>query len=133
MAIGTFTGYAVPAQLASAVDHTYVVLTPGVACGCFGRSSGGQPICSGQGNVDQGACLSTPAGTAGIAYGLEGVCHQMANRILWPAGLTVLKARGARGSMFTWGMYGRDPIRSFSPASYPWPELATCLASHAHP
>lgn len=133
MAQGTFSGFAIPAQAASAVDHTYVVLTPGQACGCFGRSSGGAPLCSGHGNVDQGACLATPTGTAGITYGIHGVCHQMANRIMWPARLTVSKARGARGSMMVWGAYGRDPVRAFSPASYPWPELLACLASHAHP
>lgn len=133
MVMGTFTGYAIPAQMANAVDHTYVELNPGVAYGCHGRSSGGHPICSGQGNVEQGACLSSPTGTAGIAYGMEGVCHQAANRILWPARLTVSSARGARGSLFAWGLYGRDSLRLYSPASHPWPELMACLATHVHP
>ena len=135
MAIGTLTGYAIPVIGLGFVDHTYVEASNGFTCGCFGRSAGGSVVCSGHGNVDQAACLATPALTAGIDYGVTGVCHQSANRILWPAGLNVLSAKGARGSVYAWGLYGLDPTtrRKCSPATTPWSELAVCLTSHSHP
>ena len=133
MTIGMLTGFAIPTQASNRVDHTYVGLSSGFVCGCSGRAAGGEVICAAAGNIDRAECLATPAGDAGIRYGVTGVCHQMANRILWPGGVTVLLARGARGSVFMWGLYGRDPLAAYSPPTYPWPELFTCLRSHAHP
>jgi len=112
-----------PAQNLPGADHTYVESSTGSCYGCFGRSTGGNALCSAGGNVDQADCLSGPNGTAGILYGLTGVCHQAANRILLPAKVNILKARGARGSVFTWGMYGRGS----------WTELTTCQSGHNHP
>lgn len=40
-------------------------------------------------------------------YGVDGVCHQLANQVLYPCGLTVSKARGYRLSSAIYGTYGR--------------------------
>lgn len=134
MAIGVITGYAL-SIVGLGADHTYVGSNVGHLWPCWGRSAGGSIVCTGNGNVDQSDCLSQPRSQAGIRYLLTGVCHQTANRILWPAGMTVNAARGARGSVFAWGSYGRDPATgaAFSPRSSPWPELSLCLLSHHHP
>jgi hypothetical protein len=135
MSLGTLTGFAIPALNFPGGDHTYVASSNGHAWGCHGRAMGGVAICTGSGNVDQADCLATPQHTAGIRYGISGVCHQAANRILWPSRMTVAMARGARGSFFTWGVYGRDSstLKTYSPAHFPWPELAVCTAGHSHP
>ena len=136
MAIGVLEGYAMPA-LGIPGDHTYVMTSNGSSYGCHGRSSGGTLICSGGGNVDQADCLATPSGNAGIGYGINGLCHQIANRILCPAGINVSVARLANSSIFAWGAYGLNPLvfppRKYSPSKYPWPELATCNSTHIHP
>lgn len=115
-------------------DHTYVRSESGVAWPCFGRSSGGKVICSGHGSFDHAQCLALPTGSGGITYGVTGVCHQAANRILWPAGTTVSNAKGARGSIFVWGVYGRDLATglAYSPRTNPWPEFSWCSQNHTH-
>lgn len=135
MALGTLIGYAIPAFNLPGLDHTYVGSNSGHVWGCHGRSKGGSVVCSGIGNVDQADCLATPVQTAGIRYGISGVCHQAANRILWPSKTTVAAARGARGSIFAWGLYGRDPGNGqpYSPGLFPWPELDMCARQHSHP
>lgn len=134
MAVGVLSGYALSIPGLGA-DHTYATSSRGHVWPCWGRSAGGTLLCSGSGNVDQADCLSAPASQAGITYLATGVCHQTANRILWPAGITVNAARGGRGSVFAWGSYGRNPttLAAYSPRTNPWPELSLCLASHVHP
>ncbi len=100
--------------------------------GCFGRDSGGIEICSGSGDIAFAYCLSYPRGKrlglpqyAGITYGIEGVCHQAANRILYPVGngsLLVTRARGYGLSQTLYGPYG--------PGGINWPELAKCASVH---
>lgn len=46
-------------------------------------------------------------GCASIIYGLTGVCHQIANRILWTSQILVDKAAGYRLSSLIYGPYGR--------------------------
>jgi hypothetical protein len=58
---------------------------------------------------------------AGIVYNVTGWCHQMANRILQPAGVDVSAARGYQISKLLWGKYGLDA----SPDDT-WPELHHC-------
>lgn len=134
MPIGILTGFAIP-TLAHAADHTYVTSSDGHQWGCWGRSKGGRPICSGTGNTLKADCLSHGASEAGITYGMDGFCHQMANRILCPAGITVVEARGYRVSFFMWGAYGRErkTRRHYDPILFPWPELARCNQGHLHP
>lgn len=134
MPIGMLTGYSLKMGLLPA-DHTYVVSSHGHVWRCWGRSAGGIEICAGTGNTAQADCLSQPNSEAGIAYGRTGVCHQTANRILYPCGEMVSGAAGYRGSVFAWGTYGRDPVtrRIYSPLSLPWPELQACHTLHVHP
>lgn len=131
---GRLSGYAIKIAGLRA-DHTYVTSSDGHVWPCWGRFAGGNLICDGKGNTDQADCLSQPNSQAGIVYGVTGVCHQTANRILLPAGEYVSAASGYRASVFAWGVFGRDIIsrRHYSPAHNPWPELSACLANHLHP
>jgi hypothetical protein len=126
MAIGIVTGYAITI-VKTLADHTYVLSDAGHVWPCYGRSKGGRPICDGLAELDDADCLSHPNSKAGIDYGFTGVCHQMANRILYPSGATVEDAEGYFGSVLAWGTYGRRGMRYYSPATNPWPELVKCL------
>lgn len=130
---GILTGHSIK-MAALPADHTYVTSSAGHVWACFGRSVGGTPICGGTGNVDLADCLSNPQSRAGIVYGVTGVCHQTANRILYPAGQTVSSARGYRWSVFTYGIYGKDLAarNNYCPIYHPWPELTAC-SGHVHP
>jgi hypothetical protein len=50
-------------------------------------------------------------------YGVDGVCHQLANQVLYATGspgrppLRVRKARGYKTSTWLWGTYGRDTAK----------------------
>ena len=133
MASGTLTGHALPV-VGLAADHTYVTSSAGHVWNCNGRSAGGKAICTGIGNVDRADCLARPHSHAGIRYAITGVCHQMANRILYPSGRTVSRARRYLWSCFMYGTYGKDPLTGcfYSPVLAPWPELAICQTHH-HP
>lgn len=138
MAQGMLSGYAMPVSGAGFVgDHVYVTDDNGNAWGCHGRSAGGTPICTGPGNIDQANCLAQIDENGGIAYPFEGVCHQIANRILYAANppLLVSQARGFRISMTMYGVYGLDLYTGshYSPAHNPWPELRACNNNHYHP
>jgi hypothetical protein len=87
-------------------DHTYVTSSDGYVWPCWGRSSGGRRISSGNGSSAQANCLSQTHSHAGIIYGVTGVCHQTANRILWPSRTTVSGALGYEASTFFYGVYG---------------------------
>ncbi len=81
-----------------------------------------EPIAMGQANLAVARCLvksnadsrDIPAARGTIfKYGVDGVCHQLANQVLFSTGtaktkpLTVKKARWYRVSSFLYGMYGR--------------------------
>ena len=135
MPSGALTGFAIPALVAPFWDHTYVTSSHGHAWRCNGRSVGGGQICSGQGNTALAHCLAQPNADAGVSYGKAGVCHQMANRILFPSGQMVSGASGYRLSIFIYGVYGLDlaTLQHYSPVGLPWPELNFCQGNHAHP
>ncbi|MBT9612216.1 MAG: hypothetical protein IV108_03000 [Burkholderiales bacterium] len=105
--MATLRGHAISTLFGQA-DHTYVTCAGGYAWGCWGRSTGGKIICTGSGSSAQANCISLPSSTAGLIYGVTGVCHQTANRILWPAGITVRKAKGYWASVLAYGTYGSD-------------------------
>ena len=126
MAVGIITGYAIKMRGMPA-DHTYVRSDAGHVWPCWGRSANGRPICDGLAELDDADCLSRVNSDAGIRYGWTGVCHQTANRILYPSGATVDEAAGYLGSVFAWGTYGRRGMRFYSPPSRPWPRLVKCL------
>lgn len=107
---GRLEGYriamAAPVQF---LDHTYVHAKKDdyfKAYGCHGRDKGGEIICSGTGNLMESDKIAGDDGEAGISYRITGVCHQIANRILSPAGITVYKAHGYSLSCFFYGEYG---------------------------
>lgn len=126
-----YLAYAMPVQNTPSglADHTYVDVG-GQAFGCHGRSSGGSVIGAGAGDLDAGLCLAGAGGEAGIDYMKTGVCHQIANRILLPSGLTTVAARGARWSIRVYGSYGRQGTAYYSPVHNPWPELLACSYWH---
>ncbi len=135
-AMGKLSGYALSIPLLPA-DHTYVLSDVGDIwpCPAWARWVGGTLLCSGTANLGEARCLSQPKSTAGLIYGITGVCHQMANRILLTAGGAVVsQARGYRGSFFAWGDYGKErgTGKLYCPTNYPWPELTTCRTSHRH-
>ncbi|AWN36672.1 hypothetical protein DK427_13780 [Methylobacterium radiodurans] len=101
-------------------DHTYVTSSLGDAWGCYGRSAGGMRLVWHPGDRDVADCLARPDQMAGIRYGVTGVCHQMANRILYPANrILVSTARGYPWSRKLWRDYGLGP----------WPERTGCYSS----
>jgi hypothetical protein len=96
-------------------DHTYATSSDGHLWSCFGRDSGGLILDRGTGDSALADCLAHPIRHphvyAGITYGLTGLCHQAANRILYPAGIKVARAKGYGGSVFAFGEYGLGPWR----------------------
>jgi hypothetical protein len=88
-------GHAV-AMVGRFTDHTYVTSSEQHVWPCAGRSDGGRMICTRSGSAWLASCLAGAHSTAGIVYGVTGWCHQMANRILRPAGVDVSAARGYR-------------------------------------
>lgn len=118
----TLTGYRMPVAMAlleKFADHTYVGSSEGHSWGCWGRSKGGEAICSGDGDPAIANCLSRTRSGAGITYGITGLCHQTANRILAPAGITVHEADGYGLSLALFGTYGfhLDSIMRYSAGS----------------
>ncbi len=97
------------AMFADLADHTYVECGAGRrAWGCWGGKSGGQEIRRGSGSTSQANEIAGPNERAGITcYLINGVCHQAANRILFPAKILVTGARGYGVSEALFGPYGR--------------------------
>src|SRR5512143_1288720 len=91
-----------------AADHTYVKCgTGGKAWGCWGGKTGGTELRRGVGSTNQADAIAEPNERAGIScYLINGVCHRAANRILFPAGITVIGARGYDVSEALFGTYG---------------------------
>jgi hypothetical protein len=92
-----------------AADHTYVECSTGVkAWSCWGGKTGGTVLRRAVGSTKRADAIAKPNERAGIkCYLINGVCHQAANRILLPAGITVQGARGYSVSHAMFGAYGR--------------------------
>jgi hypothetical protein len=114
----TLEAWAIPLVAPSRFDHTYVVSSCGLRWGCRDRSTGGFILRNRIGNSAIADCLAGPNGEAGIKYLRTGVCHQISNRILHPAGITVVGCGGYAVSVALWGATGLGP----------WPELQTCYS-----
>lgn len=137
--MATLVGYSIPAQFNKRWDHTYVQSDDRYTWECFGSDAGGSPLCSGIGDSSFADCLSHPrfftfggrrtvpgiTKYAGITYGTTGVCHQAANRILYPAGVIVAAANGYGWSLFLYDTYGTEGV--------PWPQLNQCATTHVSP
>gem|GEM_PF-4627408 len=104
-------GYAINI-LSTTVEHTYVKSSDGYTWHCFGHSDGGKEICVGSGDSKVCNELAGPNSQAEIKYGITGVCHQAANRILLPTGETVKKAGGYSVSVWAYGVY-RKHVQDF--------------------
>jgi hypothetical protein len=99
-----------PTKLAFGLaDHTYVMCgTGGKAWSCWGGKTGGAVLRSGSGSTSQADAIAAPNERAGVTcYLINGVCHQAANRILFPAGILVTGAKGYGVSSALFGPYGR--------------------------
>lgn len=108
--MGTLVAMRYPTKLAlGAADHTYVKCdTGGRAWGCWGGKTGGTALRQGTGSTAQANAIAEPDERARIkCYLINGVCHQAANRILFPAGILVIGARGYGLSESIYGPYGR--------------------------
>lgn len=108
--MGTLRGMAYATALfANQADHTYVKCGVGrKAWSCWGGKTGGHDVRQGTGSTKRANCIAKPDEKAGIkCYLVNGVCHQAANRVLLPAGITVRGARGYSISEALFGTYGR--------------------------
>lgn len=108
--MGTLIVMAYPTKLfAKAADHTYVKCGTGKkAWSCWGGKKGGKELRRGTGSTKRADKIAQSNEKAGIkCYLINGVCHQAANRILLPAGITVRGARGYNVSEALYGTYGR--------------------------
>lgn len=96
-------------QFADLADHTYVKCgTGGKAWSCWGGKTGGTELRRGVGSTKRADAIAEPDERAGIkCYLINGVCHQAANRILFPASITARGARGYDVSESLFGTYGR--------------------------
>jgi len=118
MSTATFQAYASPtdAKLPNGEpvgDHTYVVAN-GNVWPCLGGDSGGRKLESGTGTIAAATCMGDPKRTtfmgipssAGIVYAVNGVCHQIANRVLYTTNATVTGADGYIYTQILYGTYG---------------------------
>jgi hypothetical protein len=111
--MGTLVAMVYPTKLfANLADHTYVKCGTGKkAWSCWGGKEGGEELRRGNGSTNRANTIAAPDEKAGIkCYLVNGVCHQAANRILMPAGITVRGARGYSISEALFGTYGRVGI-----------------------
>lgn len=108
--MGALVAKAYPTSMfADLADHTYVECGAGAkAWSCWGGKTGGSAIGAGSGSTLRADAIASNDERAGITcYLINGVCHQAANRILKPAGISVTKARGYSLSFALFSMYGR--------------------------
>lgn len=120
---------------ANLADHTYVECgTGGKAWACWGGKSGGTVLRRSAGSTRRANAIAVPNERAGIrCYLINGVCHQAANRILLPAGITVRGARGYDVSESLFGTYGRPrgPFRTCRAPFERHPQIAGDLPACA--
>ncbi|MGR0480879.1 MAG: hypothetical protein ACTFAL_05605 [Candidatus Electronema sp. V4] len=123
-------------------DHTYVSCCPNdeKAWGCWGGKTGGRVLRTGEGSTRRANVIAESNERAGIiCYGINGVCHQAANRILITAGITVEGAEGYRVSHALFGVYG---VVGFPPCYAPFdpqpniagedPQCVACSSTKAY-
>lgn len=136
--MGTLVVKVYPTNLfARLADHTYVACgTGGKAWGCWGGKSGGTELRRAAGSTARANAIAGANERAGIScYLINGVCHQAANRILFPAGILVSGARGYGLSESLFGPYGRPsgPLGSCPAPFAQHPGVTGDLAACAQP
>lgn len=122
--MGTLVAKKYPTKLfLKAADHTYVECgNGGKGWSCWGGKTGGTAFNSGTGSTKRADAIAEPNERAGITcYLINGVCHQAANRILFPAGILVSAARGYSVSSALFGPYGKT---GFWPCHAPFDQHA---------
>ncbi len=102
-----------------------------------GRQVTGRELSSAPGEPEKATCMGGTATKfgeipvyAGIIYGVHGVCHQMANRLLLTSGKTVALAEGFPLSAATYGIYGTTIPRFVWLAAMWVPPFAVALAGY---
>jgi hypothetical protein len=108
--MGQLVAKCYPTRLfANLADHTYVECgTGGRGWKCWGGKTGGSELRRAPGSTKRANEIADTDERAGITcYLVNGVCHQAANRILFPASVTVRGARGYDVSEALFGTYGR--------------------------
>ncbi len=133
--MGTLIAMHYPTKLfLKAADHTYVKCGTGEkAWSCWGGKKDGDELRRAEGSTKRADKIAQSDERAGITcYLINGVCHQAANRILLPAGITVRGARGYSISQALFGPYGRigvwpcrAPFRKYGDATG---DLDDCIA-----
>jgi hypothetical protein len=136
--MGTLVAKHYPTKLfLNAADHTYVECKGGgVGWRCWGGKRGGKVLRSAVGSTNRADKIARPDEKAGIkCYLINGVCHQAANRILLPAGITVRGARGYAISQALFGPYGRiglwpcrSPFKKFPSTNGDLPQCSVTLS-----
>jgi len=108
--------------LSGTADHTYVECGTGkVGWSCWGGKTGGDEIARGTGSTNQANAIAGANERGGITcYAINGVCHQAANRILWPTRVLVSAARGYWVSSSLYGTYGRENPNFFHVCEAPF-------------
>lgn len=104
------------------IQHTYVKV--GDRCyPCFGRCKGGRPLeeTRGFGEDDLAHCYSKHDSESGLYYGITGVCHQAANRIIAETGKFVALAPHFRCASIFYLHWGLDwDEESYDGPKPPW-------------
>lgn len=129
-------------------DHTWVTTyepgagepnpSKGYYWPCYGdpRSKATQ-LTKGSGGVNFARAIAKPfdkEATAGIRYLKDGVCHQIANRLLRFSlddkgnPITVSSAKGYRMSVKVWGVYGE---RKYTNCKNEWDQLVNDYANNS--
>lgn len=114
-------GYAVGLECedGAVADHTYVGSAEGFKWRCWRKGKDGHLIVEATGDIRQAKCMAEDfKGHAGILYGLTGVCHQSANRILYSSRITVHMAKGYAASHLLFGTYGIHDLTGVSNWEY---------------
>jgi len=125
----TIRAYGIPIfipELGKYADHTYAIATNNktgevITWKCGGSYQEGRLLIEGQGDALPCDCISERGqvdplglgGLAGIRYGMDGVCHQATNRILYPVGLEVKQAHAYNVSFHLYGRLGTDAIDGY--------------------
>lgn len=94
-------------------DHTYVCIS-GKGCYAYhGGTSGGSVLqqTSGVDSYNKSICLATRPASCMVSYLTEGVCHQEANRMLYPSRKLVTLANGYALFAKFFGTYGKNAAK----------------------
>jgi hypothetical protein len=128
--MGTLVAKKYPSKLVLGLaDHTYVECgNGGKGWGCWGGKTGGKLLTQGTGSTARADVIAGPKERAAVSYLIEGVCHQAANRVLYPATLLVT---GARGYSLSFSIYGTYGTGSFNQHPGVTGDVGACIAPAA--